>query len=257
MSVRDRLPLRLDVDAPVPSAAALGRVHVLAVGGAGMSAVARLLLDAGLTVSGSDAKDGPVLEELRTRGATIDVGHAAEHVEGVDTVVVSSAIRDDNPELVAARAAGVRVLHRSQGLVAAMGEQRRVAVAGANGKTTTSSMLTSALLHLGARPSFALGGELAEQGTNAALGDGPDFVAEADESDGSLVHYDPDVVILTNAEPDHLDHFGTAEAYYEVFDTFLARIPATGALVVCLDDEGAAVGDDMAETAAFGPYRRG
>ena len=240
MSVRDRLPLRLDVDAPVPSAAALGRVHVLAVGGAGMSAVARLLLDAGLTVSGSDAKDGPVLEELRTRGATIDVGHAAEHVEGVDTVVVSSAIRDDNPELVAARAAGVRVLHRSQGLAATMGEQRRVAVAGANGKTTTSSMLTSALLHLGARPSFALGGELAEQGTNAALGDGPDFVAEADESDGSFLVYHPDVAVITNVQPDHLDFYGDYATVQEAYAEFARTVRPGGLVVTCADDEGSA-----------------
>ncbi len=240
MSLRERLPFRLDVDAPVPAAADLGRVHVLAVGGAGMSAVARLLLDAGLTVSGSDAKDGPVLDELRARGATIHVGHDAAHVEGADTVVVSSAIRDSNPELEAARAAGLRVLHRSQGLAAAMGEQRRVAVAGANGKTTTSSMLTSALLHLGARPSFALGGELAEQGTNAALGDGSDFVAEADESDGSFLVYHPDVAIITNVQPDHLDFYGDYATVQEAYAEFARTVRAGGLVVACADDEGSA-----------------
>ncbi len=240
MSVRDRLPFRLDVDAPVPPLAELGRVHVLAVGGAGMSAVARLLLDAGARVSGSDAKDGPVLDELRRRGAQIWVGHDPAHVDGVDTVVVSSAIRDSNPELVAAREAGTRVLHRSQALAAAMGGQLRVAVAGANGKTTTSSMLTSALLHLGARPSFALGGELASQGTNAALGEGPDFVAEADESDGSFLVYHPDVAVVTNVQADHLDFYGDLATVEQAYAEFARTVRPGGLVVACADDPGSA-----------------
>lgn len=240
MSVRGRLPFRLDVDAPVPPAAELGRVHVLAVGGAGMSAVARLLLDAGLTVSGSDAKDSAVLGELRSRGATIHVGHSPEHVSGADTVVVSSAIRDDNPELAAAREHGLRVLHRSQSLASVMGQQRRVAVAGANGKTTTSSMLTAALLHLGADPSFALGGELAAQGTNAALGGGPDFVAEADESDGSFLVYHPDVAVVTNVQPDHLDFYGDYATVEAAYGEFARTVRPGGLVVACADDPGSA-----------------
>ena len=203
---------RYDFTAPVPPLELLGRVHLIAIGGAGMSAVARLLLARGLPVSGSDAADGPVLASLRDNGARVFVGHDAAHVADVDTVVVSSAIRDDNVELVAARAAGLRVLHRSQALASLMGASRRVAVAGANGKTTTTSMLVVALAAAGADPSFASGGEIAQLGTNAALGAGPAFVVEADESDGSFLTYRPDVAVVTNVQPDHLDFYGTAEA---------------------------------------------
>ena len=203
---------RYDFTAPVPPLELLGRVHLIAIGGAGMSAVARLLLARGVPVSGSDAADSPTLEALRHSGARVDLGHDAAHVTDVDTVVVSSAIRDDNVELAAARAAGLRVLHRSQALASLMGGSRRVAVAGANGKTTTTSMLVVALVAAGADPSFASGGEIAQLGTNAALGGGPAFVVEADESDGSFLAYRPDVAVVTNVQPDHLDFYGTREA---------------------------------------------
>ncbi len=231
---------RFDVDAPIPPLTGLGRVHVLAIGGAGMSAVARLLMQAGLTVSGSDQRDGAVLHRLREAGATIQIGHDPAHVDGADTIVVSSAIRSDNPELVRARELGLPVLHRSQALAAAMGNQWRVAVAGANGKTTTSSMLTSALGHAGQDPSFALGGELTERATNAALGGGAAFVAEADESDGSFLVYHPDVAIVTNIQPDHLDFYGTDEAVREAYREFAATIREGGLLVACADDPGSA-----------------
>ncbi|WP_370892358.1 UDP-N-acetylmuramate--L-alanine ligase [Janibacter sp. GXQ6167] len=237
---------RFDVDAPIPPLAGLGRVHVLAVGGAGMSAVARLLLQAGLRVSGSDQRDGAVLQALREAGATIFVGHDPAHVDGVDTIVVSSAIRADNPELMHARELGLPVLHRSQALAAAMGTQWRVAVAGANGKTTTSSMLTSALSHAGQDPSFALGGELTERATNAALGGGAAFVAEADESDGSFLVYHPDVAIVTNVQPDHLDFYGTYETVQEAYREFASTIRDGGLLVACADDPGSA---DLAQSA--------
>ena len=240
MNVRSALPFRFDVEADLPPLHQLGHVHVLAIGGAGMSAVARLLLDAGLTVSGSDAKDGPVLDDLRARGARVAIGHDPRQVEGADTVVVSSAIREDNVELGAARAAGARVLHRSQALAVAMQDSRRVAVAGANGKTTTSSMLTAALLHIGAAPSFALGGELAEQRTNAALGEGDDFVAEADESDGSFLVYHPHVAVVTNVQPDHLDFYGDFATVQAAYGEFARTVRPGGLLVVCADDPGSA-----------------
>ncbi|HSO65788.1 MAG TPA: UDP-N-acetylmuramate--L-alanine ligase [Ornithinibacter sp.] len=224
---------------PVPSVAELGRVHLIAIGGAGMSAVARLLLARGVPVSGSDAADGPTLAALRDSGARVHVGHDRAHVGEVDTVVISSAIRDDNVELAAARAAGLRVLHRSQALASLMADARRVAVAGANGKTTTTSLLVVALVEAGADPSFASGGEIAQLGTNAALGSGPVFVVEADESDGSFLVYRPHVAVVTNVQPDHLDFYGSVEAVEQAYAAFATSVPEGGLLVACSDDPGA------------------
>lgn len=238
---------RFDVLAPRVPLADLGVVHVLAAGGAGMSAIVRLLLDAGVIVHGSDAKDSPLLDRLRERGATLWVGHDPAHLDGADTVVVSSAIREDNPELAAARERGLRVLHRSQALASAMGEQSRVAVAGANGKTTTSSMLTVALLEAGQEPSFALGGELSTQGVNAALGDGAAFIAEADESDGSFLAYQPHVAIVTNVQPDHLDFYGDFATVESAYREFATTITDGGLLVACADDAGSQRLADRAE----------
>ncbi|MGL5912008.1 MAG: Mur ligase domain-containing protein, partial [Phycicoccus sp.] len=148
---------RYDFVAPVPPWRSLGAVHLVAVGGAGMSAVARLFLAHGVRVSGSDAADSPVLDALRSAGARVELGHDPAHLAGADTVVVSSAVRDDNPELTAARDAGLRVLHRAQALASLTRGRTTVAVAGANGKTTTTAMLTTALVAAGADPSFACG----------------------------------------------------------------------------------------------------
>lgn len=237
----------------VPSVDSLGRVHLIGVGGAGMSPVAALLAARGLDVSGSDAQDGPALPGLRDAGVRVHVGHDASAVRDVDTVVISSAVRETNPELAAARAAGLRVLHRSQALAALMAGRDSVAVAGAHGKTTTSAMVATALLHAGADPSFAIGGTvLTAQGPvgGGRYGDGP-FVAEADESDGSFLAYRPLVSVVTNVEPDHLDHYGTREAFEAAFAAFADRIRPGGQLVACLDDPGAArlvrtVGDRLA-----------
>lgn len=229
---------RFDVTAPVPPASEFGRTHVLAVGGAGMSAVARLLLDAGVSVSGSDANDSELLRALGTAGVDVHVGHDPSHVTGVDTVVVSSAIRDSNIELATARAAGARVLHRSQALAGLMAGQRRVAVAGANGKTTTTSLLVSALVEAGSDPSFAIGGELVATGVNARLGTGTAFVVEADESDGSFLAYRPDVAVVTNVQPDHLDFYGTFEAVEAAYALF-AESGSGALLVTSADDDGA------------------
>jgi UDP-N-acetylmuramate--alanine ligase len=240
------VPPRFDFTDPVPAVEALGRVHLIAIGGAGMSAVARLLLARGVRVSGSDAADGPTLDALRASGARVHVGHDAAHLADADTVVISSAIRDDNVELTAARASGLRVLHRAQALASLMTRSRRLAVAGANGKTTTTSMLVVALLEAGAGPSFASGGEIAQLGTNAALGSGAAFVVEADESDGSFLAYRPHVAVVTNVQPDHLDFYGSLEAVERAYAAFVATVPADGLLVACSDDPGAAA---LAETA--------
>lgn len=230
---------RFDAQGPVTPAAEMGRVHVLAVGGAGMSAVARLLVEAGLTVSGSDVKDSAVLTDLARIGVEVHVGHDAAHVSGVDTVVVSSAVRDDNVELVAAREQGVRVLHRSMALAGCMTQDRRIAIAGANGKTTTTAMTVTALREADVQPSFAVGGELVATGSNAGLGAGGVFVVEADESDGSFLAYLPDIAVVTNVQPDHLDFYGTYEAVQDAYAQFAATIRPGGLLVTCTDDAGA------------------
>ena len=222
----------------------LERAHLVGVGGAGMSGIARILADRGFAVSGSDARDSPVLAGLTDRGVRTAVGHAADNLElladGPTAVVVSTAVRPDNPEVVAARAAGIPVVRRADALAALMTGRRSVCVAGTHGKTSTTSMLTVALQHAGLDPSFAIGGELTGSGLGAHHGTGDVFVAEADESDGSFLSFSPHGAVITNLEPDHLDHHGTAEAYTAVFDQFVDRIEPGGFLVVCADDPGTA-----------------
>lgn len=229
---------------PVPStllpADRLGRVHLVGIGGAGLSGIARILLARGITVSGSDGTDSPTLQRLRELGATVHVGHAADQLGDADTVVVSTAVREDNPEVVAAQERGLRLLPRSAALAAVMAGRRVVAVAGTHGKTTTTSLLTVALQAAGADPTYAVGGDLAQTGTNAAEGAGDLFVAEADESDGAFLVYEPTVAVVTNVEADHLDNWGTEEAYAAAFEEFVGRIRPGGLLVACVDDDGAA-----------------
>ncbi|HET9656343.1 MAG TPA: UDP-N-acetylmuramate--L-alanine ligase [Kineosporiaceae bacterium] len=232
--------MKPDLTAEVPAAEDLGRVHFIGIGGAGMSGIARILLARGLPVSGSDAKDSRGLAELRALGAVVHLGHDEAQLGDARTVVVSSAVRETNPELALARRRGLRILHRSQALAAVMRGRRAVAVAGTHGKTTTTSMLTVALQGCGADPSFAIGGELTEGGANAHHGTGDVFVAEADESDGSFLLYRPAVAVVTNVEPDHLDHYGTAEAVEAAFDAFAGGVAPGGAVVLCADDPGAA-----------------
>jgi UDP-N-acetylmuramate--alanine ligase len=230
-------PAASDAEATAPRAA-LGKVHLIGVGGAGMSGLARILLARGTPVSGSDAKDSRSLAALRALGATIRVGHAAGHVGDADTVVVSTAIPATNPELVEARRRGVRVIPRAQALAALMVGRRGIAVAGTHGKTTTTSMLTVALQRCGADPSFAIGGDLNEAGSNAHHGSGDLFVAEADESDGSFLMLSPYAAVVTNVEADHLDHYGDLAAVQQAFRDFVALVPAAGFLVLCADDPG-------------------
>ncbi|MCY1675131.1 UDP-N-acetylmuramate--L-alanine ligase [Pseudarthrobacter sp. SL88] len=221
------------------SLASLGRVHFIGVGGVGMSAVARIMVARGVPVSGSDAKDLPVMGDLAAKGARIAIGYDAGNLGDAQTVVAGSAIRADNPELAAARQAGLPVLHRSEALAATMGEDTVVTIAGTHGKSTTTSMVTVLLQGAGLDPSFAIGANVPSLGVNAANGTSGIFVAEADESDGSFLNYRPRIAVVTNVEADHLDHYGTAEAVYESFDKFAALLPAGGLLVACADDPGA------------------
>lgn len=223
----------------------LQRVHMVGIGGAGMSGIARILLDRGGLVSGSDAKDSRGLIALRARGAQVRVGHdpaALDMLPGGPTAVVTThaAIPKTNPELVEARNRGIPVILRPAVLAKLMAGYTTLMVTGTHGKTTTTSMIIVALQHSGFDPSFAVGGDFGQAGTNAHHGSGSCFVAEADESDGSLLEYSPDIVVVTNIEADHLDFYGSVEAYTAVFDQFVERIRPDGALVVCVDDAGAA-----------------
>jgi UDP-N-acetylmuramate--alanine ligase len=224
--------------AGLPADDDLEPVHFIGIGGAGMSGIARIMLARGMRVSGSDAKESLVLTALRAEGARVHVGHDASQLGGARTVVASSAVRESNPELAAAREAGLQVLHRSQALAVLASGHRVLAVSGTNGKTTTTSMLTVALQHGGRDPSFSIGGELSESGTNAHHGSGDVFVLEADESDGSFVVYRPEVAVVTNVQADHLDHYGTVEGVQAGFASFAATIRPGGVLVACADDPG-------------------
>lgn len=235
---------------------------MVGIGGAGMSGVARILLDRGGLVSGSDAKESRGVAALRARGAEIRIGHDASALDllpGGPTAVVTThaAIPKTNPELVEARRRGIPVILRPVVLAKLMAGYRTVMVTGTHGKTTTTSMIIVALQHSGFDPSFAVGGELGEAGTNAHHGSGSCFVAEADESDGSLLEYAPDVAVVTNIEADHLDFFGTEQAYTDVFDAFVERIVPGGALVVCTDDPGSAALADRTEALGMRVLRYG
>jgi UDP-N-acetylmuramate--alanine ligase len=220
----------------------LGRVHFAGIGGVGMSGIARIMLARGVQVSGSDTTaDSVALAELAALGARVYTGHAAGHLGDADTLVVSSAIRANNPELVEANRRGLRVVHRAAALASLMFGRRVVAVTGTHGKTSTTSMIATVLIETsepGAGPAYAIGGVLAATGAGAADGDGPYFVAEADESDGSFLMYAPDVAVVTNVDADHLDNYGTEAAYRASFAAFIGRVKPGGLLVTCADDSG-------------------
>ena len=214
------------------------KIHFIGIGGAGMSGIARIMLAQGLSISGSDVKESTVTQNLATLGATIKIGHGAENGEGVDLIVLSTAIAQDNPEIVAAEKLGIPRISRAQALAILMAGKRSVAVAGTHGKTTTTSMLTVALQSAGLNPSFAIGGMINASGTNAYSGSGDIFVAEADESDGSFLAYKPLGAIITNIELDHVDHFSDLESIYALFEEFVDSIQAGGFLIACGDDPG-------------------
>jgi UDP-N-acetylmuramate--alanine ligase len=219
---------------------AMDRPHFIGIGGAGMSGIAKILAQRGAKVAGSDAKESGTAEALRALGATVHIGHAAEHLaDDASCVVVSSAIRQDNPELARAAELGIEVVHRSDALASLMDGLRPIAVAGTHGKTTTTSMLAVSLTELGLKPSYAIGGDLDAPGSNALHGDGDIFVAEADESDRSFHKYAPDVAIVLNVELDHHANYASMDEIYESFVTFSDRITEGGTLVISADQEGA------------------
>ncbi|HEX9992708.1 MAG TPA: UDP-N-acetylmuramate--L-alanine ligase [Acidimicrobiales bacterium] len=227
------------------------RVHVVGVGGAGMSAIATVLAGMGHRVTGSDLKDSPGLTRLRAAGVAVTVGHRAENVGDAEAVAVSTAIPPTNPEVVAAAERGVPVLRRAEVLAAIAATRRTVAVAGTHGKTTTSSMLALVLSEAGMRPSFVVGGELNEIGSGAVWDEGEWFVVEADESDGTFLELGAEAALVTNVEPDHLEHYGSWAALRDAFRRFVAAAP--GPRVVCADDaEAAAVAAAVGGCVTYG-----
>jgi UDP-N-acetylmuramate--alanine ligase len=216
----------------------LGSVHLIGIGGVGMGGLARLLLTRGVPVSVSELREWPALAALRALGGTIHMAHRESNLDGVDTVVYSSAIPADHLELVTARQRGLRVLHRSEALAAAMTNRQTIAVAGTHGKTTTTSIMTVILQHAGQDPSFVIGGEISEAGSNGHHGTGPYFVAEADESDRSFLIYRPHVAIITNIEPDHLNTYGDLAGLKAAFLDFGRLTADDGFVVTCADDPG-------------------
>ncbi|OEU99840.1 UDP-N-acetylmuramate--alanine ligase [Streptomyces qinglanensis] len=219
---------------------AMERPHFIGIGGAGMSGIAKILAVRGARVAGSDARESATADALRGFGVTVHVGHASAHLApDATTVVVSSAIRADNPELVEANRRGLPVLHRADALAALMAGLRPLAVAGTHGKTTTTSMLAVSLADLGLDPSYAIGGDLEGPGSNAHQGTGEIFVAEADESDRSFHKYAPEVAIVLNVELDHHANYASMEEIYTSFETFVQRVVDGGTLVVSADHDGA------------------
>jgi len=241
---------------PVP-AADLGRVHFAGIGGAGMSGIARIMLARGICVSGSDAMPSALLDELAAQGARVHLGHAPANLADLgagDTLVLTSAIRGDNPELAEARRRGMRVIHRAAALASVMAGRRVIAVAGTHGKTTTTSMLTTVLRDCGADPGYVIGGVLNETGLGAEDGSGQDFVAEADESDGSFLLLSPDVAIITNVEADHLDNYASLAEIKDAFATFGGRVASL--VLTCADDPCAEAVAGRVEALGPGRVRR-
>lgn len=227
--------IKPDFTQPVPDD--LGVVHFIGIGGSGMSGIARILLGMGHRVTGSDLRDTGNVAALRELGATIHIGHDAKNLGNPDTVVVTSALWPTNPEYLLALEKGIPVLHRSAALAYLTTKNRLVAVAGAHGKTTSTGMIITGLLRLGVDPSFVNGGVIAELGSSSGSGTDDLFVIEADESDGSFLHYDTAVALITNVDPDHLDHYGSLEAFEAEFGKF-----ASGAkefVAISSDDPGA------------------
>ena len=216
----------------------LGAVHFIAIGGSGMNGVASALLQLGVEVSGSDRQDSKYLRALEAQGARVHVGHDAAQLGDARTVVASSAIREDNPELAEARRRGLRVLHRSAALGSIMLGRRGVAVAGTHGKTTTTAMISHVLSRVGADPSYVIGGALTGSSTGGHIGGGDAFVVEADESDGSFLQYPAEIAVVTNVDPDHLSNWGTAENYADGFLRFVTG-DSVRLVVISADDPGA------------------
>jgi UDP-N-acetylmuramate--alanine ligase len=212
-------------------------IHFVGIGGIGMSGIAELLLNLGYKVSGSDVKRSDITDRLKTLGGTLFKGHAAENIKGADVVVVSSAIDPDNPEVQAAGQESIPVIPRAEMLAELMRLKYSIAIAGAHGKTSTTSIVASVLAEGGLDPTVVIGGKLKSIGSNAVLGEGDFIVAEADESDGSFLKFSPTIAVVTNIDKEHLDFYADLDAIKTVFLNFLDRIPFYGLAVLCLDNE--------------------
>lgn len=228
--------IRPDLTLPIPEH--ITAAHFIGIGGSGMSGLAGMFLDRGIRVSGSDRSDSAAMQAVAARGATVHVGHAAENLpDDVDAIVFTGAIWPENPEYLLAKERGIPVLHRSQALHWLIGGRRLVSVAGAHGKTTSTGMIVTALRAAGADPTFVNGGVIAALGVSSGTGSDDIVVIEADESDGSFLLYDTAVALITNVDPDHLDHWGSREAFYDGFVRFADA--ASEAVVISADDPGA------------------
>ncbi|WP_314856813.1 UDP-N-acetylmuramate--L-alanine ligase [uncultured Microbacterium sp.] len=228
--------IRPDLTLPIPDD--ITAAHFIGIGGSGMSGLAGMFLDRGIRVSGSDRADSAALRALAARGADVHVGHDAANLPAdADTVVHTGAIWPENPEFLLAKERGLHVIHRSQALHWLIGGRRLVSVAGAHGKTTSTGMIATALRAQGADPTFVSGGVIADAGVSSGTGSDDLFVIEADESDGTFLLYDTSIALITNVDPDHLDHWGTRDAFYDAFVTFGNE--AREAVVISSDDPGA------------------
>src|SRR5437763_2839996 len=213
----------------------IGAIHFVGIGGIGMSGIAEVLINLGYTVQGSDASDSANVKRLRDKGAKISVGHSAAALGDAEVVVVSTAIKRDNPELIAARAKRLPIVRRAEMLAELMRLKRCVAIGGTHGKTTTTSLVAALVDAGGFDPTVINGGIINAYGTNARLGAGDWMVVEADESDGKFLKLPADVAVVTNIDPDHLDHFKTVEAVQEAFRAFVENVPFYGFAVMCTD----------------------
>ncbi|MDR7865851.1 MAG: UDP-N-acetylmuramate--L-alanine ligase [Sporomusaceae bacterium] len=215
----------------------LNRIHFVGIGGAGMSAIAKVLLAKGFAVSGSDIAKSETIHRLQQLGANIIIGHDAANIDGAEAIVVSTAIAGSNPEIAAAKTQGLPIYHRSEMVAALMDERRGIAVAGAHGKTTTTSMIALMLEKTGLDPTIIIGGDIDYLNGNAKLGGGEWLVAEADESDASFLKLNPEVAVVTNIENDHMDHYGTMDNILAAFTAFIGKLPAdNGLAVLCFDN---------------------
>jgi UDP-N-acetylmuramate--alanine ligase len=232
--------MRIPVPDEIIPADRLGRVHFVGIGGAGLSGIATIMHERGIVVSGSDAVGSPAVDRLRRSGIDVREGHAADHVRGADTVVVSTAVDDDNEEVAYAVDHRLRLWPRSAAMASLMPGADVIAVSGTDGKTTTTAMLAAIMVAGGRDPTYAIGSSLQGSGVSAAAGSGRDFVVEADESDGAFLAYPARGVVVTNVRADHLDYYGTADAYVDAFERFVAQVPPDGFVVRGVDDPGSA-----------------
>ncbi len=213
------------------------KIHLIGIGGSGMRAIANILIQKGYDVSGSDVAESTVISKFREMGATVHIGHNKEYVNGVDAVVRSTAIREDNPEIVAAKEQGITILHRSDIVKAVLDVTDGIAVAGAHGKTSTTSMIGQILVEADADPTVIIGGEVDYLKGSSCLGKGHFSVVEADESDGSFLKLRPHTIVITNIEDDHMDHYKTMDNLLNAFCEFVETLPENGKAIVCGDNE--------------------